>query len=1474
VTDRYSPELLSKLEQDYTVYAYDYSEYETPIVGQGMLSKVLAYSSPTPHAAASQSGTMITGRVQRNIKALFNKNAGPPETLEVKIKLVPVPTKLRGEYDRAMDTHRMASLTRSGSVSLESNGEGHSPVGMNSDMDVYGSQQHRGSMNSLHDMLTPNYNGSQSEQVQDPVAYGGSRPGSAMQNFPMGQQNSFDQISRPSSRNSLKHVNMMPDSGFDEPFLDDGPRKRARLMQTDWQGRSNFGAKPNSLRVAASTTASMRQFRPLIPGLENTAGLQGELGPRAPSPMPLKVRQQSFGSYSQAHSGLRNNASGASSPFPMSDANSVISDVLSPAGSSPPNNIPSSPPVFENFMDDFVPQPPSSPPMFPESSHFLSIPHDSGFQSDILGSDLPSELPPHQQANNAQPLDAQGKVKQQVAKWRETIVKNRANAEWNITGLSGPQVTSEGDVHPQPLPLKTQRALSAIGHLHAAPGKRRYRKRVNGSARPAGAEPESETGSVTTSRATPGPASHMVPQTRAMTMPVSSASTDPIVMPDAFSTHYDFNLLDDTMFDAIGANFATTENMAPSQPFTMESTPAPTVPPQAQKQINPATDLGKSIGPAPAAPMLHLAPNSAVQNRENTQGPISSSKPLPQRNPLSRRGKRPRKRRVLPRSNTWAGPSSDNDVDSPLPLTSEANFDFVDDQEMDDEESTVVETTPAEQTNGMPLASSPPNRDGPLLAPRPTVGGKTAGKSTGVANKRPTSSTGSGLVRQQVIMSQLEQAIRDGEIPKFCNNCGQIETPTWRPYWVRSEYGDGANITVGPKVGIHCVEPLSKDENGKTTTFRIYKQWTHLTTEEKEGNMYEQCILCNPCGDYLRKHGCHRPKGFWGGEKRQGGGKRGGGNGNASEKKGQQKRGKSEDANAKDTPEPGLQREGSGSLDGEVTRQNSREESATMPPPPIPAQTPARPPVNNFETVALPVTTTEWSDEEAILALERAIRESPAKMLYSKVVHLTGDNKDTPIELDDSGKNGVTKSPTGRTPDSAKSVRRLLFPSPRKDGEFKSLDESPGGDKGSKNGSPLSKTVLAKGSLSGSPFVTGSVSRKSKDPFAARLLDEDEAVGESIEDKENVAPPKQVNAQTGNDIQAAVHDDDEWNFFDFDAHPEISGNDPQALSQILKTPSKTPRSNRNVAMDNSVSPLQSRSLRRSARKNSNGNSGFTGQEDAELPLTTPTKKRSLGEATPSGRKSKTPRTPRNYVNPNFDAETGLPVTPSRGSRSSTRIATKNGSRQSQAANEVEDHGVSLTLPSPFGADFDKIFSDHNLNIMSTPMRILQSSTGLTPLRGNGVDHNLLTTPKSSRDMRGQHGADTPWWEIVASEADMHSSSPGLGMLPTAMPTINLGSDDAHEGQSDIDMWRFYEDETATPGKARAAAHSVHVEAVLKDITSAGGNDDHEVKDGVLDLEGFLGSLGTGGGKAEAHSTEHRENGPVASTSNTNSGIEG
>ena len=77
-----SPEIVSKLDNgDFTVYNYDYTEYDTPIVGQGRLSALMDTS-------AGQDKAMITGRVCKNVAALFS--GGVKETLEVKFKLTPL----------------------------------------------------------------------------------------------------------------------------------------------------------------------------------------------------------------------------------------------------------------------------------------------------------------------------------------------------------------------------------------------------------------------------------------------------------------------------------------------------------------------------------------------------------------------------------------------------------------------------------------------------------------------------------------------------------------------------------------------------------------------------------------------------------------------------------------------------------------------------------------------------------------------------------------------------------------------------------------------------------------------------------------------------------------------------------------------------------------------------------------------------------------------------------------------------------------------------------------------------------------------------------------------------------------------------------------------------------------------------------------------------------------------------------------
>ena len=79
-----SPEIVNQQESDYTVYAYDYSEPDTPLVGQGMLSWGLDFNDQQQQ----QQQQLVTGRVTRNLLAILSN--GSRETLEVKMKLTAV----------------------------------------------------------------------------------------------------------------------------------------------------------------------------------------------------------------------------------------------------------------------------------------------------------------------------------------------------------------------------------------------------------------------------------------------------------------------------------------------------------------------------------------------------------------------------------------------------------------------------------------------------------------------------------------------------------------------------------------------------------------------------------------------------------------------------------------------------------------------------------------------------------------------------------------------------------------------------------------------------------------------------------------------------------------------------------------------------------------------------------------------------------------------------------------------------------------------------------------------------------------------------------------------------------------------------------------------------------------------------------------------------------------------------------------
>jgi hypothetical protein len=919
-TDTDSPELISKLENDYTVYAYDYSEYETPLVGQGMLSRVLASASPTPNAPAFQSGTMITGRVCKNILGLFAK--GVQETLEVKLKLVPVPTRLQGDYNRAMDAYRSQCRGMEAFTS-ELDSEFADLLTSQPIMSQASLQRSdMGGYESLHDMLTPHFvDTTETYPSPDNSAFVNSRPGTPGQLALSSQMVGTFDSSRPPSRASLRQ--MSTDQGYDENAAEDGPaRKRAKLMQADVQRRSHFGTPTDSLRVAASTAASIRGFRPV----ENSA-VANDFLPRAPTPRPgEKIRRTS--SLPQA-SLLRRVTMEAHSPYPMSDASVADDGQISQAGSSPAD-IPSSPPVCP--QGDYAP----SSPMLPTLPLLQDAPlnTDSGFQSD-----LPTEIPISEFEDRSA----------RIAKWHETRRKRNAGLEWNVAMGE----TTPAPVAPVVNDVSQSRARNAIG-LEAQPPEAPAKKPRKSRAK----------------KKAPEPAKY----------PQSDAVQDPSLIQLA--------------------------------------------------------DSGQSIRPA--------GPPEKEPAKENVRGPSSGAINLPKRNPNSRQGQWRRGK-----ISTWPHPSSDVETEAlPLP-TSEAPM----------------------HSEAEPFSEAPLQSEGPPM-------------SDGLP--RTKSRAGSGVVRQNAINKQLESAIAAGDIPKFCANCGAINTPTWRPYWIRVEWGDGKSIELGAKTGIHCVEPMSYDGD-KVTTYRVYKQWSFLTQEEREGHMYEQLIYCNrkysyiyrtmltvtACGDYMRKHNCTRPKEFWNKQE------------NPAKKPSRSRKKSTKGGSA---PPTDAVEEPRSTMTDPVMMSDAITGSQAIQTPMAPPRPPVHPPSNEMTHVV---------DEESLLALQKAIQQSPARILGSK---------ESPIEVEEN----LSPHP----------VSRRLFPSPRRPGEFKSLDDNA-------TDRPTNQGPAARRSTATTPT-----------PVVQPTAQEEEQP-----DKENLPPPQ----LTDGAVTLS---------FEFPTSPTRGTPNSRYLSALLKTPTK------------------------------------------------------------------------------------------------------------------------------------------------------------------------------------------------------------------------------------------------------------------------------------------------------------------------------
>ena len=470
-----SPELLSRLaEGDFTIYAYDYSEYETPLVGQGMLSAALAAASTTPSAPAHQSKTMITGRVCKNLQALFS--GGVKETLEVKLRLVPVPKQVQNEYVKSMESFRsMSPATSSGfdpNAWMQNQNISQQNDYFNFDAAASGSQSEQNLLDDIFGLGSSGVSGAQAGlggvgMAQTPTdsvfehnpAFSHSAPGSRSgspiigsgsssfssgvrhQSFSVNPSTFAPDQSRPGSRASVRSevtssrhqrqdlFHQEPSQQQTEVYFneDNQSRKRAKVTQTDWRGRSSFGRQKGDLRVTAATAASMQLHRP-VAQRPSAPGSNLEPPPRVPTPVPQlnpAMRQQSRPS-AAARSGLARQASIAGSDF-MSDVDHMSDAIISsPEEGSPensitaegtPQEIPSSPPVFPGINQPTPSSPglPTLPPPQMADSGYMS---ERGWQSSTFDTydDNEDRSPDAQDLEMADQYQARNLSKQPIFK--------------------------------------------------------------------------------------------------------------------------------------------------------------------------------------------------------------------------------------------------------------------------------------------------------------------------------------------------------------------------------------------------------------------------------------------------------------------------------------------------------------------------------------------------------------------------------------------------------------------------------------------------------------------------------------------------------------------------------------------------------------------------------------------------------------------------------------------------------------------------------------------------------------------------------------------------------------------------------------------------------------------------------------------------------------------------------------------------
>lgn len=950
-----SPEIVNQHDTDYSVYAYDYSEPDLPLVGQGMLSWGLDLSNDM-NQQHQQQQQLVTGRVTRNILAILGN--GSRETLEVKLKLTAVQKMPHRTDFSGIDG---LSSTKSGLIPADTSTEWNSLMQSTS---MFGHTSNVASMPSpaLPPTQINHFNTSFNEARPmdmrgegrafdmvsgDNVPPQGPRPASippphaippvsqstnmppnapspaprantpaenapspaAMQPTeaaapaPASRSNSRVRrrtkapTGRPRGRPRKQAAEGNTSAAEDCTDGDEGPqKKRAKVTRTEYSATAPFGSAPDSLRVAASTSGSLRNMRPVGSGSDapNQNHLQDV--PRAPTPVPdaatLQQQQRRWVLEHKARSEAQRRARQQSQDVRSPAESFAQSPDQSYTPEDSPGDLGSSPPVPRTSAY-IQSSPPASSPILP-TMPMSQV--DSGFMSggldDFLDEDdIMQDLPTGQMSELPGPMPGQTVSVQPV----QTTSKPKSRKKQQQLPGSFPF----HEVTPGPPELLPQKSL----FIPAGKVKSLNRPTPPPSSQPAPKKAASR--SLKRSNTAPGSMiaenealAEDLPPTCQVDMDVGISQEHPGLR--QLQEHISFT---ETLaeMDELKAEVESETN------FTAHLE-------QAQQQET-FTTTASVVGPIPERPE-----------------PSNASFALPP-NPVSRPASRPPSRPVQA-----AVPASD-----PVP----------------------------EPASTLPQAFM-------SEAPCPA------------SDFEPRYSK--NMVKKQSIKERLETAIKKGESPPFCNNCGAIETPTWRKIWTQDHQGIPGFHEFSDKPGfVTMIDILERDSEGQPSTYRLVKKNLGVQDDKKK---WTETLLCNPCGIWLAKFKSHRPPDRW-------------------------------DKDAARLNQPRKKREPKGSRAKKSRTKNDG---------------PMNPTSEAYFTTDPLGPMDQESPEDNNAENEMQSREPSMAAVEDKILNLQGSPKQRLPGSTHSRGSGTADSPIA-VEDNLGSTRRLLFPSPKRDGAARVLGE-------------------------------------------------------------------------------------------------------------------------------------------------------------------------------------------------------------------------------------------------------------------------------------------------------------------------------------------------------------------------------------------------------------------------------------------------